>query len=177
MNPKARMNRRSKNPTVPSNVVGVIVESGASMIGRQHIRCSLKWIGTVFTFLVALVWVWSFLDTSIHDLGSHGRDHVRALQLVQGECLFTYDFYPAAPTTLLTDLIDLPWLKVNEDGVGLYLGLWKPWLIFAVPTGLLWHLDRRRYPPGHCTMCGYNLHGNVSGICPECGIDVGCQRK
>ena len=23
--------------------------------------------------------------------------------------------------------------------------------------------------PGHCLKCGYNLTGNVSGICPECG--------
>ena len=28
---------------------------------------------------------------------------------------------------------------------------------------------RRDYPPGHCRACGYNLQGNVSGICPECG--------
>ncbi|NLE96307.1 MAG: hypothetical protein GX600_11645 [Dehalococcoidia bacterium] len=27
----------------------------------------------------------------------------------------------------------------------------------------------RRKPPGHCENCGYNLTGNVSGICPECG--------
>ena len=27
----------------------------------------------------------------------------------------------------------------------------------------------RHYPPGHCQVCGYNLTGNVSGICPECG--------
>ena len=25
------------------------------------------------------------------------------------------------------------------------------------------------YPPGHCKMCGYNLTGNESGVCPECG--------
>lgn len=25
------------------------------------------------------------------------------------------------------------------------------------------------YPPGHCIQCGYNLTGNVSGTCPECG--------
>jgi len=24
-------------------------------------------------------------------------------------------------------------------------------------------------PPGHCRTCGYNLRGNVSGVCPECG--------
>lgn len=28
---------------------------------------------------------------------------------------------------------------------------------------------RDRIPPGHCKQCGYNLTGNTSGICPECG--------
>jgi DNA-directed RNA polymerase subunit RPC12/RpoP len=28
---------------------------------------------------------------------------------------------------------------------------------------------RRPFPPGHCRKCGYNLTGNVSGRCPECG--------
>ena len=28
---------------------------------------------------------------------------------------------------------------------------------------------RKRRPPGHCVQCGYNLTGNVSGRCPECG--------
>ncbi len=26
--------------------------------------------------------------------------------------------------------------------------------------------------PGTCTECGYNLTGNVSGVCPECGAEV-----
>lgn len=34
---------------------------------------------------------------------------------------------------------------------------------------LVWLLVRRAYPSGHCRKCGYNLTGNVSGICPECG--------
>ncbi len=42
----------------------------------------------------------------------------------------------------------------------------------AVPTGALWWLDRRRFPAGHCQTCGYNLTGNVSGRCPECGTTV-----
>ncbi len=28
---------------------------------------------------------------------------------------------------------------------------------------------RPRYIPGHCAHCGYNLTGNESGVCPECG--------
>jgi hypothetical protein len=27
--------------------------------------------------------------------------------------------------------------------------------------------------PGKCPKCGYDLSGNVSGICPECGTRVG----
>ncbi len=30
-------------------------------------------------------------------------------------------------------------------------------------------ISDRPHPPGHCKNCGYNLTGNVSGICPECG--------
>ena len=30
---------------------------------------------------------------------------------------------------------------------------------------------RRRDLSGHCP-CGYNLTGNTSGVCPECGVEV-----
>ncbi len=29
--------------------------------------------------------------------------------------------------------------------------------------------NRKRRSPGHCNRCGYDLTGNVSGTCPECG--------
>ena len=28
----------------------------------------------------------------------------------------------------------------------------------------------RKYAPDACQSCGYNLTGNLSGICPECGV-------
>jgi hypothetical protein len=52
---------------------------------------------------------------------------------------------------------------------GIYLPPWIPFVIIAAPTAVLWYVDRRRIPPGHCRKCGYNLTGNVSGRCPECG--------
>jgi len=30
--------------------------------------------------------------------------------------------------------------------------------------------SRRRRRRGHCAACGYNLTGNTSGVCPECGV-------
>ena len=33
----------------------------------------------------------------------------------------------------------------------------------------------RRHIRGQCDQCGYNLTGNVSGVCPECGARVDAQ--
>jgi len=47
------------------------------------------------------------------------------------------------------------------------------WLLLSVTLlpSLIWTLllIRRRKKAGHCENCGYNLTGNISGICPECG--------
>lgn len=31
---------------------------------------------------------------------------------------------------------------------------------------------RHRVKPGHCSKCGYDLTGNISGVCPECGTTI-----
>lgn len=50
-----------------------------------------------------------------------------------------------------------------------WLPLWIPAALAAAPTAILYWLDRHPFPPGHCRHCGYNLTGNLSGRCPECG--------
>ena len=51
---------------------------------------------------------------------------------------------------------------------------WTLNAVFVLPTlyislGAVHWLRLRRIPPGHCKRCGYNLTGNVSGVCSECG--------
>ncbi len=56
-----------------------------------------------------------------------------------------------------------------------------PAWIQVVVTGLLpaiWLIRRYRSRPpriGFCQKCGYNLTGNFSGICPECGTEIGAK--
>ena len=49
------------------------------------------------------------------------------------------------------------------------VALWVPFVLIAIPTAFLWRPLRQRPPPYCCQRCGYDLTGNVSGACPECG--------
>jgi len=49
--------------------------------------------------------------------------------------------------------------------------LWMLLVPHAGIAALLFWKDRR-LPPGHCPHCRYNLTGNVSGVCPECGTRI-----
>jgi hypothetical protein len=65
----------------------------------------------------------------------------------------------------------IPWSYSLFGFPAVVVPLWILLLIIALPTALLWYRDRRP-PKGCCQGCGYNLRGNVSGICPECGESV-----
>ena len=58
----------------------------------------------------------------------------------------------------------------------------KRYNVVSIPTAALaigvallsfvaWH-RARRHPIGHCQECDYDLTGNVSGVCPECGAEI-----
>jgi hypothetical protein len=52
------------------------------------------------------------------------------------------------------------------------LVLWAAYPAIAFARRLLDH--RRRRKRNQCVHCGYNLTGNVSGVCPECGRSTSC---
>lgn len=61
-----------------------------------------------------------------------------------------------------------PWWWRSGPRFSLMVPAWTTFLLLGLPTAYLFYLDRRS-PRGHCQSCGYNLTGNESGACPECG--------
>lgn len=59
----------------------------------------------------------------------------------------------------------------NLYTVSLEVPIWPLLVSCLVPTVLLLRADRKRKRPGRCC-CGYDLTGNTSGVCPECGLHL-----
>ena len=53
--------------------------------------------------------------------------------------------------------------------------LWLPTAFSAMMCWVLWRAWINRPRPGHCVKCRYNLTGNTSGVCPECGDQIPLQ--
>jgi len=64
----------------------------------------------------------------------------------------------------------------NSTTLAVSVPLWWVAAPLLLLTAILWWLDRRRVPPGHCRKCGYDLTGNVTGVCPECGAPASVRR-
>lgn len=61
-------------------------------------------------------------------------------------------------------------LIITELGWGWVVGQFAAWNVpFVVAILVVMFLPQRHRMPGHCARCGYNLVGNTSGRCPECG--------
>ena len=145
----------------------------------------VKWAGLILSVLTAAVWAvslkWALEYNTAritHSVGPSGQFYYRRSFVVSmGGLHAINDASVPRPLgwTTGTPWTSVPWwlpcVERNYWGTGWdwSLPLWVPLLTFATPAALLWRRDRRRIPPGHCLNCGYNLTGNVSGVCPECG--------
>ncbi len=132
----------------------------------RHTRRMLKWGSLAVCVAIALVWGlslrwriswvtdWFYCDT-----------HYPGLNEVIGPGLWFFEVSDFRFSWLPT----LYFTTYGPSGVQVFWSLWEPLVILAIVSVLLFWLDRKRPRPGHCQSCGYNLTGNVSGVCSECG--------
>lgn len=73
---------------------------------------------------------------------------------------------------VLYSLIEYRWPERHHAAVSLAFAILTvlPTAVFVMILDKI--LSRFRNPTGHCEVCCYNLTGNVSGICPECGTRI-----
>jgi len=139
----------------------------------------MKWGGTVLTVLLLVVWVGSawwgvfvdlppstelFVDSGVLRVAWDETwafpNRVEWWGPEPNDQNFEYRFgfhtstYRSWAGPMQATLISIP--------------IWSLVCLSALPTALLWYRDRRRMP-GLCVKCGYDLRGNASGVCPECG--------
>ena len=90
-----------------------------------------------------------------------------------------FAFESNIPGAKMSEIFGMPRYKSWRPQGGILIGprhadaisipFWLLLLLTAIPTAWLWHRDRGWRRPGCCLRCGYDLTGNTSGICSECG--------
>jgi len=139
-------------------------------------RRILKWTGFGLSLLSLLIWVASFLWFGRVRVG--GRI---ALAILWGR--LACEVYPSGRLPPFVSSIGiLPYtdLGIRNRGWPWTAGPTPPLqtvdiplsfvlIVTAIPTAWLFHRDRRRIRPGCCLRCGYDLTGNPSVVCTECG--------
>lgn len=169
---------------------------------RRHATfiCVAKWTGLVVSISIVLIWALSLrpgtafvysakqsaiiIDNGVIVLLHHS--HVKGTQFAGG---FSLDSEPELSRQKreqdhrlwnhsVRAYLGLNWPTIakESDGGGdtrweICIHLWIIFFLVIVITGFLWH-RRRSFSLGQCRRCGYNLTGNVSGRCSECGTPI-----
>ena len=146
------------------------------MYGRSRIRRIAKWTGLVVcVMLVAALMVslrWAVGSNILLSKGGELQVYLLAGRLYIGTDWREPNREPGF--YFLRHRSVNRWLPTHYKGTGvskLFCPIWMLLLPAALPTAYLFYRDRR-HPPGHCQRCGYDLTGNESGVCPECGTEV-----
>ena len=139
------------------------------MITRR-LRTFALWAGATLSVLIAAAfvasaWCWIVIQVPWR--------HGPALYLIAGSASVVADEMLSIPVLIERSSLGLS--RWNDWGGELWVYLDVPlYAVFAavaVPTLLVWRFSPKPVDPG-CCRCGYDLTGNESGTCPECGIAV-----
>ena len=145
----------------------------------------LKVIGLVLCLMMLALWVFSVMFGSFYAPASgqwsvgtlFGRIVLDAGPIQNPGWRYT-PFYPQWKVYAAK----MPWTEFAQRMLGfgwpvkmitgqILIPVWLLVVAVGFPTAILCWRDRRRPKAGFCKVCKYDLTGNVSGTCPECGTE------
>ena len=141
---------------------------------KAHARTLTLWTGSILSLLIAVAFVssaWCWIVIQVP------TNRGPALYLIAGSASLVADEMLSIPVLIERSRIGLSRWNAwdGESGVYVQLPIYAVFGAVAVPTPLAWRLCPKPVKPGHCRF-GYDLTGNESGKCPECGRSVGVIR-
>lgn len=68
--------------------------------------------------------------------------------------------------------LTLPSLRHGYGRFSFWTPIWTMMTPFIALVGWSYWIERRQRRLSVCSACGYDLTGNVSGVCPECGTPI-----
>jgi hypothetical protein len=166
------------------------------MTARRWIRKSAKWTCTIAAVMVVGAAVFSLFRSAVYEHVSKDGETALIVEVRGGrlDVVAMFGYVPEAlrpyvgweiqgPDTWSWGMHDsarpfakwrggIAWIAIWGSSGQWWAGvtLLYPFLLTAVPAGLLWWKDLRRFGPGRCPNCGYDRAGLAAGTaCPECG--------
>ncbi len=133
---------------------------------RHRLRKLTLWTGTLLSLLIAAAFVVSASWAIMLQLGPFG------VYVMSGNVMVLLDDplrYPLAADHHDWGLRG--WNSWRSDPRWVEFPIYVLFAAAALPTLLAWRFWPKPIKPGHCR-CGYDLRGNTSGVCPECGVEV-----
>jgi len=129
--------------------------------------CAIGWLGSV--------WLWTAYAYDVYHV-SVGRgliQIVRSPEAVEDQGFWALDWVQRRDGFEWVPGLIRGTMLPSGPVWGLWLPLWIPFVAFiAYPTVAFLRGPARRWRrrrAGRCIRCGYDLTGNESGVCPECG--------
>ena len=138
----------------------------------------ILWVLSIFFVMVARISI-----ESLHVEGTLGWGTVSIYAWMGSLVSRSQLFYFARNHTPMSDYLPLPsigYRKYSSFGPSKWSGeaIIPIWMIFLLTIILRAFLLWSSRPRNHeCAKCRYNLTGNVSGICPECGTLIEDEQK
>ena len=136
---------------------------------RHRLRTFTLWTGTLLSGLIVAAFVasaWWLIAIGAPTKG------LPAMFLGGGSVTVLPDNVELETQVVCRNLDGLfAWNFWRADSGDFQVPLYAVFLAVAGPTLLVWRFWPKPPKPGHCR-CGYDLTGNTSGVCPECGVEV-----